>query len=180
MNLLIPYIPIANHIDPDFSEYSYGDNGSRARKLLNALSPADYVFFHTTVNGKKYITAYYVVDRVLETKKACKNKAIVTKYKNPHISEGLAGKRPAAGDDDAVLFGDPILSYVFPRPLPFDKELAQKLSLEIKFKPKHSEAQVIGSATRSWRELTANDVSILLEEIKKKTEEKIQKLHQTT
>ncbi len=112
MHLLIPYVPLHNHLDPDFREYSYGDSGSRARKIKKDLNRSDYVFFHTTINSKKFITAYYVVDRVLDTVVACRDRAIVMKYKNPHIVEHLEGKRPlTSNDNDAVLFGDPIRSY---------------------------------------------------------------------
>ena len=33
MNLLIPYIKIPNHLDPDLEEYTYGDVRARARTL---------------------------------------------------------------------------------------------------------------------------------------------------
>jgi RecB family endonuclease NucS len=51
------------------------------------------------------------------------------------------------------------------RPLLFDKKLAQKLSLNIKFSPDKTETQAIGSATRSYRELTDKDVKTLKKEI---------------
>ena len=74
------------------------------------------------------------------------------------------GNRPKHVDD-VVLFGDPITSRVFDRPLLFDRKLANKLSLNIKFSPSRSETQVIGSATRAWRKLTDADVSLLLNEV---------------
>jgi hypothetical protein len=62
MNLLIPYVYLYGHNDPLFEEFTYGDVKTRARKLRNKLKKGDYVFFHTSMGGKKYITAYYVVD----------------------------------------------------------------------------------------------------------------------
>lgn len=162
MNLLIPYINIINHPDPLVKEFTYGDIGQRGRKLNNALSNGDYIFFHTTLNNKKYITAYYIVDRVLKTEDAINDKRILAKFKNPHLSDLMNGH---IFKDDYIVFGDPILSKVLDRPLPFDKNLANKLSLNIKFISDKTETQIIGSATRSWRELSNNDVNILIKEI---------------
>src|SRR3989338_4656669 len=86
MNLLIPYKPIYNHDDPLLDEFTYGDCKWRARKL-KSLQKGDVLFFHTTIAGKKYITAYYVVERVLDTGEAVKDKYISSKYCNPHIGE---------------------------------------------------------------------------------------------
>jgi len=165
MNLLIPYVYLYNHNDPLFKEFTYGDVGARARKLKNDLKREDYIFFHTSIGGKKYITAYYVVDRALDTVKAIKDKNIVAKYKNPHITEFLSGDRTDE-DDDVVVFGDPITSKILERPLLFHKTLAKKFSLNIKFPKGRTETQAIGSATRQWRELIDKDVEVLLEAIK--------------
>jgi Endonuclease NucS len=166
MNLLISYVQLLDHLDPAFDEYTYGDRGHHADRLKE-LKNGDYVFFHTGKYGKKFLTAYYIIDRVLDTMVACENEAIRAKYKNPHIVEQLAEKYIKEGDSNAIVFGDPILSRILEVPLIFDRELADKLSLNIKF-PAHrtrSETQVISSATRNFRTLTDNDVKILLKEI---------------
>jgi hypothetical protein len=164
MHLLIPYIKLS-HMDPLFSEYTYGDGGSRARKLKMDLNKGDYIFFHTSIHCKKSITAYYIVDRVLDTVEACRDRAIKDKYKNPHIIEYLSLKNINDLDDNAIVFGDPITSRILERPLLFDRKLANQLSLNIKFQPNKTETQAIGSATRSWRELSDRDVRILLKAI---------------
>jgi len=164
MNLLVPYVYLYGHNDPLFKEFTYGDVKARARKLRNVLRKGDYVFFHTSVGGEKYVAAYYVVDRVLDTAEAIRDRNIVAKFKNPHILEFRSGERTGE-DDDVMVFGDPITSRVLDRPLLFDKALAEKLSLNIKFPKRRTEAQAIGSATRSWRELTNEDVGVLLETI---------------
>lgn len=164
MHLLVPYIQLRPP-DPALDEFTYGDVGARARKLKSDLYQGDYVFFHTSRYGEKYITVYYVVDRVLDTVVACRDRAIVAKYGNPHIAECLEGKRPFQGVDDAILFGDPITSRVLDRPLLFDRKLADKLSLNIKFPPNRPENQVIGNATRAWRRLTDKDVNALLKAV---------------
>jgi hypothetical protein len=171
MNLLIPYVHLYNHPDPLFEEFTYGDSGARARKLKNNLEKRImFFFFHTSIGGKKYITAYYVVDRVLDTAEAIKGRNIVANYKNPHISEFLSGERTDK-DDDVVLFGDPITSRIIEKALIFDKTLAEKLSLNIKFPKGKTETQAIGSATRAWRELTDKDVEVLLEATKSSEKE---------
>jgi len=172
MNLLIPYVRRYDHNDPLFDEFTYGDVGARGRKLRGTLAKGDYVFFHTAFGGKKYITAYYVVDRILDTAIATEDVNIVAKHHNPHLSDFLAGKRTAKADD-AILFGDPITSRILKRPLPFDKALAQKLSLKIGFRKGKTEAQSIGSATRAWRKLTDKDAEVLLKKIKVHEEEGI-------
>lgn len=161
MNLLIPYVNIINHQDPLLKEFTYGDVGQRGR-TLKSLSQGDYIFFHTTINGKKFITAYYIVERTIQTKEAIKDKRILAKYKNPHLLEAL---KEDISDYDVIVFGDPILSKALERVLPFNKDLAKKLSLNIKFSPDKTETQIIGSATRNWRKLTDNDVEVLLKEI---------------
>ena len=104
MNLLIPYVPLYDHNDPFLEEFTYGDVRAKGRKLKRELKKGDYVFFHTSIRGKKYITAYYVIDRVLNTAKAIKDKNITAKYKNPHIVEFLSGKRTSE-DGDVIIFG---------------------------------------------------------------------------
>lgn len=165
VHLLIPYVPLANHHDPILEEFTYGDVGARARKLKSDLKRGEYVFLHTTIRGRRYITAYYVVDRVLHTSEAAASRSIVDKYRNPHIKEYLEGER--RDDYDAVLFGDPILSRKLPRPLLFNRALAEKLSLDIPFRKNFTDNQCIGSATRQWRRLTEKDVETLLLEIRK-------------
>jgi len=164
MNLLIPYVYLYDHPDPLFEEFTYGDGGARARKLRNDLKKGDYVFFHTSLRGKKYITAYYVVDRVIDTVKTIKDRNIVSKYKNPHITELMSGKIPVE-DDNVILFGDPITSRILEKPLLFDRALAEKLSLGVKFPKEKTETQAIGSATRAWRRLEDSDVDVLLDAI---------------
>ena len=164
MNLLIPYVHLYDHPDPLFTEFTYGDASRRAKILKNKLNKGDYVFFHTTIRNKKYITTYYVVDRVLDTSEAVKDRNIVAKYKNPHIVDFLDPEKEKY-KEDVVLFGDPITSRVLDKPLLFDRSLAEKLSLDIKFPEGRTEEQSISSATRAWRELNEKDVDILFSAI---------------
>lgn len=169
VHLLIPYVPLPDHHDPMLEEFTYGDVDVRARKLKRDLKRGDYVFLHTTIRGRRYITAYYVIDRVCDTSEAASNKAIVAKYQNPHIKEYFEGWRRER--DDVMIFGDPILSRKLQRPLLFDRTLAEKLSLNIRFRKDLTENQCLSSATRQWRNLTEGDVSVLLSEIEKSEKE---------
>jgi len=47
----------------------------------------------------------------------------------------------------------------------FDRKLAEKLSLNIRFSPGISETQAIGSATRQWRRLTEKDAELIFNEV---------------
>jgi Holliday junction resolvase-like predicted endonuclease len=164
MHLLIPYVQLRHHLDPLFEEFTYGDERSRGRKLKHDLIKGDYVFFHTSKGEKKYITAYYVVDSVLPTADVLNDQALKAKYRNPHL-ERYTAKKGNVSIDDVILFGDPIRSRVLKTPLHFSREIALKLSLKINFPEDHTDTQIIGSATRSWRALTNRDVEILLSEI---------------
>jgi hypothetical protein len=72
-----------DEVDPLFQEFTYGDVRSRAHQIKNELLRGDYVFFHTSQRGKKYITAYYVFDRWIDTAAACTDPVIWGKYHNP-------------------------------------------------------------------------------------------------
>jgi hypothetical protein len=165
MNYLIPYIHLIPP-DPAFAEYTYGEGGRRAHQLKENVKKGDYLFFHTSKGGKKYITAYYVVDRILDTIKIVQEELVpLNKFHNPHLDEYRQGKI-TQDEVNVIVFGDPILSYILPKPLPFNQELSNKLSLNIRFPANASETQAIGRATRAWRCLSKNNVDTLIAEIK--------------
>jgi len=154
-HFLIPYVPLRGHKDPDFRELSYGDSGSRGRRLARSVAPGSYLFFHTNVGGAKYITAYIQVERVLEGSEARKDPSIT--------GDGRT--------DDWFFLGNKTTSRRLTKFLPFDESLARQLSLNICFAEDsgRSVAQTVGSATRSHRELTEADVDLLLSRSKELT-----------
>jgi hypothetical protein len=160
MNLLIPYVKLPDHEDPLFKEFTYGDVGQRGQKL-KTLQSGDHIFFHTTIQGRKCITAYYTVARVMDLKDVFKDADLTSKFNNPHIAYWRLKEKPDPQCDDVMVFGDPITSRIAAKPLPFDKALAKRLSLNVPFPKERLESQAIGSATRSWRHLTDKDVRIL-------------------
>lgn len=159
MNLLIPYVKLPDHNDPLFEEFTYG-NSERDGRKLKKLQPGDHIFFHTTIQGEKCITAYYTVARVMDTKDVVQDPNLRSKFRNTHIARCQEHRR-LPWQDDAIVFGDPISSRVLAKPLPFDRKLASRLSLKIPFPKGRLETQAIGSATRSWRQLTDKDVRLL-------------------
>lgn len=164
MHFLIAYKYLPDHPDPLFEEFTYGDVKARAKRLKTSLKEGDYIFFHTGANGKKFITAYYVVDRVLDTETVIENKALLEEYKNPHISRYLSGR---GNKDDIIIFGNPSKSRILKREewLLFDRFIIEKLSLNIKFSEGFSENQAIVSGTRAQRVLADEDVKIILDAI---------------
>jgi hypothetical protein len=162
MNLLIPYVKLLDHPDPLFKEFTYGDVGQRGRKL-KTLQPGDHIFFHTTIQGIKCITAYYAVSRVMDTRDVVKDPDLSSKFTNPHLARWLhrLEYKQHSPEDDVIVFGDPITSRIAAKPVPFDKTLAKRLSLNIPFPKGRLDSQSIGSATRSWRHLTNKDVQVL-------------------
>jgi hypothetical protein len=151
-NLLIKYIfREDNHVDPNFTYLTYGDSGSRGSQISSTISPGSYVFFHTSYNGKGYITAYFYVERVL------------TKEEN---DAEIASLLTDSKVDDVVILGSRERSKILTYPLPFDRNLAVELtSLGIesaRFDNGQSELQTISNATRTHRELSDVDVEILL------------------
>ncbi len=159
---LIPYQDprkIEGHEDPMFEEYTYGDIGSRGKKLLNNVDKGDYLFFHTTQKGKRVLTSYFVVEKTMPADEAKQNKLITMKYKNPHLD------REEIYEHDTLAFGNPIFSNNLKRPLELTKELLQQLSIKTTFNRTQTELGQISSTLRSWRELGDDDIEFLLNKI---------------
>ena len=125
------------------------------------MQKGNFIFWHTTLRRQKVITAYYVVDRVLRTQDVKKNHILEDKYHNPHLEH----EQP--DENDVIVFGDPIASRKLARPLAFDRKLARKLGLGIKFRKDRPDTQTIGSACREWRRLDERQVELLLNEIRR-------------
>lgn len=155
INYLIPYVPIKGHKDPDFKEMSYGDSGWRGDTLKSNVTVGSYLFFHTKIGNTKYITSYIVVKRIVSSEEA---------QNDPNIN--CDGQY-----DDWLFIGNKVDSKRLRKPIPFNKSLANKLSLGIDFSDfdngVRTELQVIASATRSHRQLTGDDVDVLISEIDK-------------
>ncbi|WP_052344225.1 endonuclease NucS domain-containing protein [Bacillus ndiopicus] len=101
--------------DPLFDEFTYGHQESR----LNKVQVGEYLFFHTKVLEKRYITAYYQVFEKKSVKEIRQDPYINKKYRNHHIFNG--------NETDIVIFGHPVYSYILEKPLLLSPELLYKL-----------------------------------------------------
>lgn len=151
-HLLVKYIYREGKLaDPSFTHLTYGDT-DKANQLIKA-QPGSYVFFHTSYDGKPYITAYFYVERVL------------TKEKNQtEISLLPTG----ACEDSVVIFGSRMKSKILTIPLLFDEKVLKHLpSLDIDTSDysqgSRSWLATLSSPTRQHRPLRDGEVEWLLE-----------------
>ena len=175
-----------NHPDPYFKELTYGEGGGGvfSSMVRNNVRIGSHIFFHTTIEGQRYITAHYFVSKIVEGYYARHDDKIRNKYKNAHIhpenypewwpnydvDKEIKGER-----NDILIFGDDKKSWgELKNPLKFDRELAEKLKFEnnqIKFEIVDKNGKVMGdnncitSCTRVPRYITKNDVIFLSEKI---------------
>lgn len=159
---LIPYLdPKKNdgEEDPLFSEYTYGDKGKRGEILKNKVVKGDYLFFHTSIRNKRYITAFYEVEEVREIQNARADKIIMMKYRNPHL---ISTKTE---ENEVIVFGNPIKSVVLHTPLELNRELLGELSIPYTPSPKQTELAALSSKFRNWSALTCAQINLLLKKM---------------
>ena len=143
------------HEDPYLTEYTYGDVNVNGKKLRENVNQGDFLFFHRKMRKKRYITALYEMEKVLPVSEAQQDELIMLKYKNPHLSnENLE-------ENETIVFGNPIASYVLEVPLEITKGLLNKLSRKPNFNEEQTDLAGITSALRSWKELNDEDVTFL-------------------
>lgn len=160
---LIPYVdPKRNDLeeDPLFSEYTYGDSGRRGKILKTRVSKGDYLFFHTTIQNMRYITAYYFVEEVMDINKAREDSTIVTKYNNPHLRSVQYHR-----DNEVIVFGNPIKSLILQIPLEINKALLRELNIPFNPSKNQTELAAISSRLRNWVRLDANQADLLRKKI---------------
>ncbi|MEK4406219.1 endonuclease NucS domain-containing protein [Sporosarcina sp. FSL K6-6792] len=170
MNYLIPYVdPKRNdgEEDPMFNEFTYGDKGSRGYKLLTTVNKGDYLFFHTSINRKRYITAFYEVETIMPIEKARKNPLISKKYQNPHLVNKVVAEH------EVIVFGHPIQSFELVTPLEIDEGLLDQLGI---FFDPYTNPTIFGSLTsklRNWCSLDNRQVRFLVDSILSLPQEKM-------
>jgi len=114
-NLLIAYSTQCaeyGHVDPNFTQLVYGCGGQGAMQIKECLEPGSYIFFNARIGGKRYITAYFYVEKIL------------MKGKNDMEISAL---NCSAKDDDIIIIGSRCFSKVLTIPLLLDKGLLMKL-----------------------------------------------------
>ncbi|UOQ92219.1 hypothetical protein MUO14_17255 [Halobacillus shinanisalinarum] len=91
---LIGYIlPEKNdgHEDPMLREFTYGESGFRANILKNKVSKDDLLFFHRMIYGRRYVTAYYVVEDIRNVREI-KQDPYYSHFHNPHLEKNQPGE----------------------------------------------------------------------------------------
>lgn len=101
------------HIDPNFTQLVYGNSKSNGDIVKKHIKPGSYIFFNARIDQKRFITAYFEVEKVL--------------IKGKQDSEINALKCDARVDE-VVLIGDRNRSKVLTAPLPLDRELIGRLT----------------------------------------------------
>ncbi|MFE0620056.1 endonuclease NucS domain-containing protein [Priestia aryabhattai] len=159
---LIPYIdPKKNdgEEDPLLIEYTYGDKGRRGKKLRNEVSKGDYLFFHTSIRNKRYITAFYEVEEVMDIQKARADTTIMMKYRNPHLTSNETHA------NEVIVFGNPIKSVVLHTPLEFNGELLKELSIPYHPSSSQTELAALSSKFRNWFPLSTTQIQLLIKKV---------------
>jgi len=156
---LIPYLdPKKNdgEEDPLFSEYTYGDKKQRGKTLRDNVRKGDYLFFHTSSQNKRFITAFYEVEELMDIKQAKADIIIKMKYRNPHLLS------IESEENEVIVFGNPVRSLVLNPPLEIDKNLLKELSISFNPSKNQTNLQAISSKLRSWLKLESKQIEQLL------------------
>jgi hypothetical protein len=147
------------HVDPNFTQLVYGDSGLEGNVIKKNLNPGSYMFFNTNVNGQRYITAYFYIEKIL------------TKEKDKVEIDCM---NCSANIDDVIVIGSRLYSKILTLPLKLDKQLLIELKSfeadENYFTAKDSagykELQAISHKTYNNKLLSDADKEILLEKCK--------------
>lgn len=159
---LIPYLDPRkndNEEDPMFSEYTYGDKGARGKKLRTTVQKGDFLFFHTGIRNKRYITAFYEIEEVMDINKARNNNTIMTKFQNPHLVSN------DYDEDETIVFGNSIKSLILHYPLEINDSLMKKLKIPFTPSSNQTSFAAISSKFRNWYELKNTQIDILMNDI---------------
>lgn len=148
---LIPYLdPKKNDEkeDPVLDEFTYGNTGEYGRRIAKFVEKGDYLFFRTNIHGKDCITAYFNVEKVCSIEEAKKDKKIMKKYNNHHLSLSKTNE-----ENETIVFGNRASSKELTHPMPITKEILDRFS---------TSAKHLG---RPWKRLDNSDINFLLKEI---------------
>ncbi|KAA9023563.1 hypothetical protein [Niallia endozanthoxylica] len=96
------------HVDPNFTQLVYGDSGRKGNILKSNLSPGSYIFFNARIGAKRYLTAYFYVEKML--------------FKGEHDEE-IESLTCSAKEDEVIIIGSRLFSKVLTIPLDFDRGL---------------------------------------------------------
>ncbi|MGG0412077.1 hypothetical protein [Peribacillus simplex] len=100
------------HVDPNFTQLVYGDSGRKGNVLKKHLNVGSYIFFNARIGNKRYITAYFYVEKML--------------LKGDHDEE-IGSLNCSAKEDEVIILGSRSFSKVLTIPLDFDRDLIGKI-----------------------------------------------------
>jgi hypothetical protein len=139
------------HIDPNFTQLVYGNSGNKGDSLKNNLSEGSFLFFNARIGNKRYITAYFYIEKIL--------------VKDRQDAE-IKGLNCDAKDDTYIFIGSRQFSKVLTIPLELDKSLLLKLNsygtTEEYFASKSSELVAIKDKTLNPTVITEEEKEFLI------------------
>lgn len=143
------------HVDPNFTQLVYGNSDRNGDFIKNHMKPGSYIFFNARIGEKRYITAYFYVEKIL--------------LKGEHDSE-ISALNCGAKYDEVIIIGSRTFSKVLTIPLVLDKLLIMKLQHcnadEEFFRRKEasglSELKAISDATLNPRLITEDEKEMLI------------------
>lgn len=144
------------HVDPNFTQLVYGNSDKNGDIIKKHIKPGSFLFFNARIGEKRYITAYFVVEKVLE--------------KGKHNAEIKALKCDARVDE-VVIIVDRNHSKILTAPLLLDRELMKKLSsygaddnyFEKKSSEGCSELEAIKDKTLNPKVITEQEKELLID-----------------
>lgn len=100
------------HVDPNFTQLVYGNSNKNGNIIKKNLNVGSYIFFNARISNKRYITAYFYVEKML--------------FKGEHDKE-IELLNCSAKEDEVIIIGSRSFSKVLTIPLDFDRNLIGKI-----------------------------------------------------
>jgi hypothetical protein len=117
-------------------------------------------------DGRQYVTAYYVVEKVVQTQEVIRDRRLRLRYRNPHLHREEYEEEKMIRPDDTLVFGHKRLSRTLGIPLQLSRSILQNLAKPVPFRDDRTDAENISSGLRQPKDLTEEDVKFLLEQIR--------------
>lgn len=103
----------SGHVDPNFTRLVYGNSNKNGNIIKNRISPGSYIFFNARIGNKRYITAYFYVEKIL--------------LKGQHDKE-IHSLGCSAENDEVIVIGNRFFSKILTIPLDFDRQLIGRIT----------------------------------------------------
>ncbi|MFJ7684336.1 hypothetical protein [Peribacillus butanolivorans] len=100
------------HVDPNFTQLVYGNSNKNGNSIRNNLDVGSFIFFNARIDKKRYITAYFYVEKIL------------IQGENDQEIDSL---NCSAKEDEVIIIGSRLHSKVLTIPLVLDRSLMEKI-----------------------------------------------------